>query len=144
MMAQVKENKKMTYFRVNQNCNGCLACVENCPAAALDFADQNNRRTLKHNMTKCARCGQCWRVCPQEAIEFQRLLAGEWDEVITLDLLHCQVCGEPLYSTAYLQKIESELDSAGEALCPKHRQSGAAAKLLRSKSGKTGLQPGAK
>ena len=21
-------------------------------------------------MTKCARCGQCWRVCPQEAIEF--------------------------------------------------------------------------
>jgi NAD-dependent dihydropyrimidine dehydrogenase PreA subunit len=118
----------MSYFIVNDKCNGCLACVENCPATALDFADQDDGRTLKHNMTKCARCGQCWRVCPQNAIEFQHLLVGEWDEVITLDLIHCRVCGE----------------SAGEALCPKHRQSDAASKLLHSKSGKTGLQPGAK
>jgi NAD-dependent dihydropyrimidine dehydrogenase PreA subunit len=129
-MTQVKDNKKMPYFRVNENCNGCLACVENCPATALDYVDQDDGRTLKHNMTKCARCGQCWRVCPQNAIEFQHLLVGEWDEVITLDLIHCRVCGE--------------LDSASEALCPKHRQSDAASKLLHSKSGKTGLQPGAK
>jgi NAD-dependent dihydropyrimidine dehydrogenase PreA subunit len=144
VMTQVKDNKKMPYFQVNANCNGCLACVENCPAAALDFVDRNDGRTLKHNMTRCARCGQCWRVCPQRAIEFQHLLAGEWDDVITLELIHCKVCGEPLYSTAYLQKIESELDTADEALCPKHRQSEAAAKLLQSKSGKTGLRSGAK
>jgi hypothetical protein len=61
-----------------------------------------------------------------------------------LDLIHCRVCGEPLYSTAFLKKIEDELDSASEALCPKHRQSDAASKLLHSKSGKTRLQPGAK
>ena len=134
----------MSYLIVNDKCNGCLACVENCPAAALDFVDQNNGRTLKHSMTKCARCGQCWRVCPQNAIEFQHLLAGEWDEVITLDLIHCRVCGEPLYSPAYQQKIESELNSTGEALCPKHRQSEAAAKLLRSKPLKNGLQAGGK
>lgn len=134
----------MSYFIVNDKCNGCLACVENCPAAALDFADQDDGRTLKHNMTKCARCGQCWRVCPQNAIEFQHLLVGEWDEVITLDLIHCRICGEPLYSSAFLQKMESQLDSAGEALCPKHRQSDAAAKLLYSKPGKTGLKSGAK
>ena len=134
----------MSYLIVNDKCNGCLACVENCPAAALDFVDQNNGRTLKHNMTKCARCGQCWRVCPQNAIEFQHLLAGEWDEVITLDLIHCRVCGEPLYSPAYQQKIESELNSTGEALCPKHRQSEAAAKLLHSKPLKNGLQAGGK
>ena len=134
----------MSYFIVNDKCNGCLACVENCPAAALDFVDQNDGRTLKHNMTQCARCGQCWRVCPQNAIEFQHLLVGEWDEVITLDLIHCRVCGEPLYSSAFLQKMESELDSAGEALCPKHRQSDAASRLLLSKSRKTGFQSGAK
>jgi len=118
----------MTYFRVNQNCNGCLACVENCPASALSFADCDGRRTLKHNMTKCARCGQCWRVCPQNAIEFEHLLVGQWDEVITFDLIRCRVCGEPLYSPAYRQKVESKLNSTHEGLCAKHRQSYAAAK----------------
>ena len=126
----------MTYFRVNKDCNGCLACVENCPAAALDFDDQKNGRTLKHNMTKCARCAQCWRICPQKAIEFQHLLVGEWDDVITLDLIHCRVCGEPLYSMAYGEKVKNKLDSSNEDLCPKHRQSEAAAKLLHSKIGR--------
>jgi NAD-dependent dihydropyrimidine dehydrogenase PreA subunit len=122
IMTQVKDNKKMPYFRVNDNCNGCLACVENCPAAALDFADQDDGRTLKHNMTKCARCGQCWRICPQNAIEFQHLLVGEWDEVITLDLIHCRVCGEPLYSsvkkskTSWVQPVKHFVRSIGKVM----------------------------
>jgi ferredoxin len=113
----------MSYFRVNEKCNGCLACVENCPASALDYEDQDNRRTLKHSMCKCARCGQCWRVCPQDAIEFQHLLVGTWDEVTTLDLIHCRVCGEALYSPAFRQKVESKLKLTHEGLCPKHRRS---------------------
>jgi NAD-dependent dihydropyrimidine dehydrogenase PreA subunit len=134
----------MSYFIVNKNCNGCLSCVENCPAAALDFVDQNDGRTLKHNMTKCARCGQCWRICPQEAIEFQHLLVGEWDDVITLDLIHCRVCGEPLYSPAYRQKVESTLNSSAEALCPKHRQTDAASKLLHPGRGRATFKSGDK
>jgi ferredoxin hydrogenase large subunit len=125
----------MSYFRVDENCNGCLACVENCPATALDYTDRDGRRTLKHNMTKCARCGQCWRVCPQKAIEFQHLLVGRWDDVITMDLIRCQVCGEPLYSTAYLQKVESQLGSSVEILCPRHRQRQAASRQPLNKPG---------
>jgi len=111
--------------------------VENCPASALGFNDVDGKRTLKHNMTKCARCGQCWRICPQEAIEFQSLLVGQWDEVVTLDLIYCQVCGEPLYSTLYEQKLASELNSIGEALCAQHRQRQAASKLAPVRPGKT-------
>ncbi len=119
----------MSYFRVNDKCNGCLSCVENCPASALGFNDQDGRRTLRHNMTKCARCGQCWRICPQEAIEFQHLLVGQWDDVVTLDLIHCQVCGKTLYSTLYEQNLASKLSSTTEALCPQHQQRQAASKL---------------
>ncbi|MGD9268988.1 MAG: hypothetical protein PVH70_16245, partial [Desulfobacterales bacterium] len=63
-------------------------------------------------------------------------LVGEWDDVISLDLIHCRVCGEVLYSPAFQQKIDSKLKSTSEALCPKHRQSDAAAKLRHSKPGK--------
>jgi hypothetical protein len=49
-----------------------------------------------------------------------------------MDLVRCQVCGEPLYSTAYLQKLATELDSTREALCPQHRQRQAAWKLADS------------
>ena len=127
----------MPYFRVNDSCNMCLSCVENCPAAALSYSGQDNRRTLRHNMTQCARCGQCWRICPQKAIEFQHLLAGQWDDVVTMDLVRCQVCGEPLYSAAYQQKVVSEMNTISEPLCPQHRQRQAASKLPLGKPGNT-------
>jgi NAD-dependent dihydropyrimidine dehydrogenase PreA subunit len=128
----------MSYFIVNEKCNGCLSCVENCPASALDFNDQDGRRTLKHNMTKCARCGQCWRICPQEAIEFQHLLVGQWDDVVTLDLILCRVCGKPLYSTLYEQNLANTLNSTTEALCPQHQQRQAASRIPLVAAYKTG------
>ncbi len=74
----------MSYFQVNDQCNGCLACVQNCPANALQAIDQGQVRTLQHNMTRCARCGNCWRICPQDAIEFQHLLQNKWDNVVSV------------------------------------------------------------
>ena len=109
-----------------------MSCVENCPASALGYADQDNQRTLKHNMTKCARCGQCWRVCPQEAIEFQHLLVGQWDDVVTMDLIRCRVCGEPLYSPAYQQKVFDTVNTKDRPLCALHRQRQAATMLADS------------
>ena len=122
----------MSYFQVNDKCNGCLSCVENCPASALSYEDQGNLRTLRHNMTKCARCGQCWRVCPQEAIEFQHLMVGQWDDVVSMDLIRCRICGEPLYSPAYQQKVFDTVNTNDEPLCALHRQRQAATMLADS------------
>jgi ferredoxin len=127
----MEAERYMPYFRVNNNCNGCLSCVENCPASALSHEDQDNQRTLRHNMTKCARCGQCWRVCPQDAIEFQHLLAGQWDDVVTMDLIRCRVCGEPLYSPDFQQKVHNTVNLSSEPLCALHRQRQAASKWPR-------------
>lgn len=112
----------MSFFRVNANCNGCLACVQNCPASALAHEDRRGRRTLRHNMALCARCGQCWRVCPQAAIEFEHLLQSQWDDVLTLDLVRCRVCGEPLYTAEFGRSVANRLEKSVDPVCSKHRQ----------------------
>ena len=59
-------------------------------------------------MARCARCGNCWRICPQQAIEFQHMLTNQWDEVVVLDLIHCQVCEEPLYTSAFRETLREK------------------------------------
>jgi ferredoxin len=114
--------KHMSFFKVNENCNGCLACVQNCPANALDYEDHGAKRTLKHNMTLCARCGNCWRICPQKAVEFQHLLKSEWDEVVSMELVRCKVCGEPIYTSNFGETLNNKLKQDVEILCPEHRK----------------------
>ena len=112
----------MSFFQVNNRCTGCLACVQNCPACALDYKDEGGKRTLLHNMTLCARCGQCWRVCPEDAIEFRHLLQGDWDTVATFDIIRCRICGEPVYTKTFGAKLAEKIDEEITALCPRHRQ----------------------
>jgi ferredoxin len=134
----------MSFFQINNNCNGCLACVQNCPASALDYLDQGEKRQLFHSMTRCARCGQCWRICPQEAIEFQHLLESDWDEVASMDLVRCAVCGEPLYTMDFSDTLTGKLDHKVETLCPTHRQSlsmTAWRKLIPQKTDSEGKEP---
>ena len=113
----------MHYLQLNDRCNGCMACVENCPATALRSQDTGARRTLSHNMTRCARCGNCKRVCPNDAVEFQYLIENDhWDEFQTLDLVCCSVCGEPLYTVEFQKGLQESLDRKAEPFCPRHRE----------------------
>ena len=112
----------MSYFIVNEKCNGCLACVQNCPADALSSEDTADKRILLHNMARCARCGTCWRVCPQDAIEFKHLLESGWDEVLALNLVRCRVCGEALYTANFGETLSAKLNQEPEPLCTRHRE----------------------
>jgi len=112
----------MTYFQVNNKCNGCLACLQNCPANAIDVKDSGEKRMLLHNMARCARCGNCWRVCPQQAIEFQHMMTNQWDEVVVLNLIKCQVCDEPLYTSAFRETLAGKTGSLETPLCSRHKE----------------------
>jgi Fe-S-cluster-containing hydrogenase component 2 len=111
----------MIYFQVNQKCNGCLACVQNCPARALEARENNGTQTLLHNMARCARCATCWRVCPQDAIEFQHMLENRWDEVVTHVLVRCRICNEIVYAQPLTESLDTKVRELVEPLCCRHK-----------------------
>ena len=110
-----------SFLTVNENCNGCLACVHNCPSGALKYEDGNDRRVIFHNMALCARCGHCRRVCPENAVELRGLLEGPWAELTSLEVVHCEVCGEPVHTASFSAALERRLGGRPAARCPKHR-----------------------
>ena len=113
----------MSYFQVTDECNGCMACIQNCPANALMAKDEGEKRILLHNMALCARCATCWRVCPQDAIQFEHFMKNQWDEVAELEMVYCYVCQEPLYTARFNQTLTDQMEKPVEPTCEKHKLS---------------------
>ena len=90
---KVKIRKKARY--VNNDCNGCGACYEVCPAYGYDEFNEgmNPRKAIyasftqavpsiaQIDMTKCIKCGLCESACELNAIDFD-----QEDEIIEIEV----------------------------------------------------------
>lgn len=87
------------------DCIGCGACAEVCPADAIDLTDEMNRakpvRKLVQHLDTCIQCGQCERYCPTEKgiklsneYDYVGFSRADFEERVEKDLLLCECCGE--------------------------------------------------
>jgi NAD-dependent dihydropyrimidine dehydrogenase PreA subunit len=109
-----------------------MACVDNCPGRALKAEWEGDKALIYHNMAKCARCGLCWRICPENAIEFGDLLQGHWDEVERFDIVTCERCSKTICTTKQLQEIRNTVEFGSELLCDECRPLAMSEKLRKS------------
>ena len=98
------------------DCVGCLACLEVCPARAIDYVDDKEKklRTLTHHQDTCIYCQQCEKACiTGKGIILTReydLATAERKKSVTRSrkkLVLCEHCGEvvaPLDHLMFLAK----------------------------------------
>ena len=86
-------------------CIGCGACAEVCPAKCIDVVDDVSsdpptRKLLQH-LDSCIWCGQCERYCTTEKgikqtteYDFVGFGPQDFEEPCDKELLVCECCGE--------------------------------------------------
>ncbi len=65
---RAKKCKALITYQINDNCNGCTRCAQNCPVNAIAYTPFQ-----KHviDATVCIRCDTCRQVCPTNAVEVE-------------------------------------------------------------------------
>jgi len=58
--------KALITYSINDRCNGCTLCAQNCPFEAIPLTPYH---VHKINNEKCERCDICRQVCPENAVE---------------------------------------------------------------------------
>jgi len=87
------------------DCIGCGARAEVCPADAIDVTDEvkgaTPMRKLVHHLDTCIQCGQCERYCTTEKgiklsneYDYAGFSRTDFEERVEKDLLLCECCGE--------------------------------------------------
>jgi hydrogenase-4 component H len=87
-----------------EDCIGCGACFQVCPARAIEMQDSATLRVLTIHWDLCIFCGQCQANCPTEK---GIILSQEFDlattqkrqdlkQIIEKELILCQCCGEAI------------------------------------------------
>lgn len=53
---------------IDETCNACMVCAENCPTGALEDGGDRGARRISFDPAFCANCTLCQQICPQDAI----------------------------------------------------------------------------
>jgi len=111
-----------------EDCVGCLACAEVCPARAIEYVDdkKNKLRTLTHHQDICIYCQQCEKACiTEKGIKLTKeydLATYDRKSSVTRskkELVICGHCGEvvaPLDHLRFLAKKVGHLLYANPTL----------------------------
>lgn len=86
------------------DCVGCGACFQVCPAKAIEMQDVRDKRILTLNLDMCIFCGQCQANCITEkgiilSSEFDLATTGKREDLrqqIQKELLICDCCQEAI------------------------------------------------
>ena len=100
--------KRMTVeFVADNDCTGCLSCVAVCKQSAISIKYNNEGFWFPVvNITKCTRCGMCYRKCPsfnliEKKIPFERRVLQFKDHEI---LENCASGGAAFGMSSYILK----------------------------------------
>jgi hydrogenase-4 component H len=104
------------------DCIGCGACAEVCPARTIDLIDEDDTRTLIHHFDNCIYCGQCEALCTTK----KGILLGhnyalavfDREQAVTTvekDLVRCEHCGDIISTREHLEWIARKVGSLAVA-----------------------------
>jgi hypothetical protein len=58
---------------------------------------------------------------PSACHEFQHMLQNRWDDVVTHQLVRCEVCGEVVHSVLLKESLDAKVRDLTEPLCLRHK-----------------------
>jgi hydrogenase-4 component H len=102
-----------------EDCVGCGACFEVCPAKAIDMVDTKGKRTLTVRWDFCIFCGQCQANCiTGKGI----MLSNDFDisttekredlkQTIEKEMAVCECCGENIAAAEHILWVAKRLGS---------------------------------
>jgi hydrogenase-4 component H len=105
-----------------EDCIGCGACAEVCPARTIDVINEGNKRILIHHFDNCIYCGQCQANCTTKKgiILSHRFDLAVFDrkqaeQVIEKELVRCEHCGGIVTTVDQLRWIARKVGSLAVA-----------------------------
>lgn len=105
-----------------EDCIGCGACAEVCPARTIDVIDEEDKRILIHHYDNCIYCGQCEANCTtKKGIVLSKnfdLAVFDRQQAVTKiekELVRCEHCGGVITTVEHLRWIARKVGSLAVA-----------------------------